>query len=728
MNSIRDILFSLLVRFDDEAFAALASRGLLRRAQKDLEKIPATIVEESEKDLVIGIADYRIRFDERGPAHAVCSCKSAGVCQHILAAALSLQKYGGRKSPDGTKAGGDAAAAPSAKTPSAESPAGGSDGKGSLEDLHSALLDFTAAALSSYGGKPGYRWAWQYVQDLDCDRDISVEANTYIIIGLTHPRIVFRYMGGGLDNLICDVQTSKLKKLRIAAVLAYQKVNGKPISAPAASTQSGITAMNLGKDFAFLASQESADEESRSRLRARALQIFSESIRLGLSHLTPGFYERFSALAVWAQGAKYYRLALVFRRLADHVELLLDRSANADEQKLFDELTIAFAMVSALEEAGKSRVEPQHLIGVARNSYELSGTLEVFGLGAHAWRSSSGYVGLTVLFWSPGDDSFFSFSDARPEIVLRGFNPIARYTAPGPWTGLTSPSSATGRRLILADAAISQIGRISGSDGITANVGSFFSRSEVASRSHIIQSWSDLFKRRKEARWSLLSEPDSMKDWVLVLPMRFGKPYFDAIRQTLVWPLFDAADQCINAELPYSDFSSHAISRIENIDPHEMKEGTLLVARIRPGSSGRVIEPLSVIKATASELENSIDCLHFDKGAASFGSKWLAKIKNLGSNTPRNQSEMDALVRIPAQLEELGQWLKNKAERGSSTGTEDEFAREFQTQCRKVVSAGFSAFGCSHDGNVQAAIHLLRAHYIQLQYERLFDESQESII
>ena len=90
--SLRTQLVAQLQRYDDDAFAALANRGLLRRAGKDLDTITPAIVEDSETTLIVAVGDLRVQFDAKGPAGAQCSCPAAGICQHILSAALWLQR------------------------------------------------------------------------------------------------------------------------------------------------------------------------------------------------------------------------------------------------------------------------------------------------------------------------------------------------------------------------------------------------------------------------------------------------------------------------------------------------------------------------------------------------------------------------------------------------------------------------------------------------------------
>jgi len=89
-NTLRETLRTQLARFDDDAFAALANKGLLRRARKDLEKEKAEIVEETPALVAMTFAGQRVEFDARGPSKATCSCPAHGACQHVLAAAITL--------------------------------------------------------------------------------------------------------------------------------------------------------------------------------------------------------------------------------------------------------------------------------------------------------------------------------------------------------------------------------------------------------------------------------------------------------------------------------------------------------------------------------------------------------------------------------------------------------------------------------------------------------------
>lgn len=703
MSTLRDKLQAQLQRFDDDAFATLANRGLLRRARKDLEKATAEIIEETPTLLVVKVGEHRIQFDARGPAYAECSCPASGVCQHILSAAIALQA-GAPRAPE-------AAAAAPASMP-AEPP---------LDQLRTGLLAMTARELAKHAGKAGYRWAWQFVHDLNVETDLTLSGDRHVVIGFRHPRLVFRYMGGPLEGVLADTDIKQLEKYRVAAVLAYQRANGAQLAAPE-GTNPRDGKLDLGKDHAAAESGAASLQESRTRLYAAVRQLACECVTLGLAHFSPGIQERFSTLAVWAQGAQCYRLALALRRLADHVEMLLERAGGADEHRLFDELTMAYALVGALESAAARGSTPSPLLGRARNEYEDAGQLELLGLGASAWRTASGYIGLTMLFWSPRDRVFLTCGDARPE-VQRGFDPVARYKAPGPWSGLGAPSLVTGRRVTLTGALLSATGRISGSEKTAATImprdaAQFVAALETQSR------WSELARMRAAARRSLLAEPQPMKDWVVLRPSKFLRAEFDATRQTLTWNLLDDEGDLLRAEIAYHQYSAPAIERLEQTDMNTLPSGTLVVARLRGGSNNFIAEPLSLVHTAAVGDDPVVDSLYFDAAPkVGLASRMLARIRRHADETG-----VVPFVRpsaTPPVLGDMRNWLHRQAERGVSFDAAAQARGELARRGERLSAAGLTAFGGVGSSDDTAA-DLLRTQYLCLQYEHLLDDGDEA--
>lgn len=698
MNGLKQKLLDQLARFDEDAFVALANRGLFRRALKDLEKQAGTLVNDSDDGLTVAIAEHQVKFDVRGPSHALCTCPASGVCQHIVAAAITLRRL---------------AMEPSEATTASEV----SDDV--LAPLREALLAIPAKALETHAGRAGYRWAWQFVADLGSESPLQIGGETHLVLSFQRPRLNLRYMGGGLENLLADVDIAQLEKYRVAAVLAFQQAHGQTLVPPEPSPRERKAELDLSLDHQVAGSYTRTQHESRERLRERVTQLLTECLELGLAHLSRGIFERFSTLAVWSQGAEYHRLALMLRRIADHVEQLLERAGSADEHLLFDEMTLAYGLVSALDVAAARGAAPAYLVGRARSSYESTGTMNLLGLGAWAWRSSSGYVGLTLLFWSPQERRFYSCTDARPE-GQRGFNPIARYKAAGPWSGLGAPSLATGRLLVLADAQVNAAGRLSAAGSTVATLRPEQPTADLARTIEAHSSWSTLSEHRRDSQRSLLSEPEPMKDWVVLRPDRFGQARFDATRQMLIWPLHDADGQVLDAELTYSEFTTQAIERIEALNATPPTKGTMLVARLRQSANRLVVEPLSLVNAEHRSGQPFVDALHFDSGPEqSTVSKWLSAMKPKPKAGDIDPSASPSSILLPEVLREFRGALQRQAERGISTVQASQWLDELKSWSERAGQAGFTSFAPAISGQSPVLASTLRANYLCLQFERL---------
>src|SRR6185503_8942058 len=157
-----------------------------------------------------------------------------------------------------------------------------------------------------------------------------------------------------------------------------------------------------------------------------------------------------------------------------------------------------------------------------------------------------------------------------------------------------------------------------------------------------------------------------MDDWVFLRPARFDRATFDEARQTLCWPLIDADEQCLVAELAFDAHTSHAIRRIESHPIGANAGGTIVVARMRGGTDPSVVEPLSFVLSgkVGSAVRRAIDALHFDEGRTSVASRFFDRLTRGFAAPSADQVEPVAASRSPAALKSLRYELRRWAEKG----------------------------------------------------------------
>ena len=275
-----------------EALEAFANKGLLRRAQKDLERGEAPFFEMSESGLVVAISGQRVTLVEAGPAKATCTCPSPGVCQHILVACLQLMRP------------------PTVHQGSA----------------HDEWLAFTEEDIIAAFGLPTLRTA----HELSLAHEAQITHGNVLTVRFASLNAeVLALPGTGIAGIIVNGMSEKRHaQIAAAAMLTVRRAAGMRWDPPANE-----------KDRAAPAHREDVLES--------AAALLEEIVTAGLARLSPALVERLSALAISAQTAELHRLALLLRRIGTQAGDWLQRKPHADLGQIFNEMATAYALVHA---------------------------------------------------------------------------------------------------------------------------------------------------------------------------------------------------------------------------------------------------------------------------------------------------------------------------------------------------------------------------------------------
>jgi len=469
-------LGSMLSAVDDDALAALASVGLVRRAHKDLDAGEVTgPVEPTDAGVVVGVGERSVTIPWTGPANASCTCSAPGICRHALAAVMHLQRE--------------------LKT----------DGKTPTTSAREQILAVTPKQLLKWAKTKAVREAAAL---LDKDPTVEMAEDDNVVVTFPDAGIQCHYFAGtGLEGMITNASGRHKYKFLVAAIMAFQRRHGAETEVPAASPSP---------------SKPTAISRRQREVIATILPALADALSVGLTHLSGSVRERLDALAVSAQGADLPRLALQLRSLAQETELLLDRNAQADEGRMFSMLSQTWALAEAI--AGWEGSVPPEILGQHRTRYDEFDRLELTGIAAWPWQTKSGHEGLTVLAWDERAHRWYTWSDSRPDHVTGGrFAASERYGQPTPWKNGQSPDRLSHSRFELTLGRRSGSGRLSSSGRCRVKLLGDAHPSKVDFGGVMFADWSELARRAAQVFPVGLEVFDALAATVVLKPAAWGR-------------------------------------------------------------------------------------------------------------------------------------------------------------------------------------------------------------
>ncbi len=549
---------SMYQALDDETLAALANKGLLRRAQKDLETNKPEAQEERADALVFSIPGEgcTVTMPAAGPTKATCTCPADGVCRHILVAALFLRAQTQQAAPE----------------TSTEAPA-----QAEIAPQPDALLQLGEADLIAWATRPLYRQAVEELAFGELEISSETEGKTTRFRFPQYNIVVRWIMGAGLDGLICSCKRRPCCQHAVAAILFYQAQHGKPLPVPDKRTL------------------EAAEGTPRSReeVLESVQKTLADMVALGLGRLSKTTEGRFITLAISAHGVDLPALEYSLRGLSDHLSWHLNRDVRANTPQLLAAAARSYALAYGLAHA--QGVPPASLVGEHRLRYYDIGNLELVGIGAQQWRSRAGYVGLTLYFWDVAGRRWTSWTDARPTIHADvRFDPQRRYQHDEMWDSAPAPSIISRSRFRLSSAQRNRMGRLSGRTQCQALLSGSADLTSLNLEGTQFEDWYKLAEHIAASHASGLVKGSPLDTLVVVTPAEWGEPVYDQMRQALVRPVFDAAGRALPLTLPHAAEWSFAVDTLQSWDPKQWETwGVLGTAFIT--SEGLQVTPISLL-------------------------------------------------------------------------------------------------------------------------------------
>ena len=351
--------------FDDAALEALANKGLVRRAAKDVEAGKVTVTSLSETAAVVAADDGTVEVDARGPRAARCTCVAKEICRHRLAAVMVLRAGGDAAAPASSGRTGEAAA-------SAPGAAGGEPGllastaasPGALapvqEDVLAEALSIEPAVIAKWAGKAGFRAALEIAEQAAAP-EFSQEGRA-LVVRLSNDEPEVRILAGqGLGGILSKGPAARQKALHAAAVLALRRTHGLPIATPESSLPAEAPA-------------EAGAIESDGASHAAVRRALEDAARTALNQAPLVLEDRLFELSVSSRVGHLPRLGGALRELAGQLREKRAGSFTLTPEDLLERLARAYALNDALDRAGSGDTLAA-LAGEARQDYVPCGPL-----------------------------------------------------------------------------------------------------------------------------------------------------------------------------------------------------------------------------------------------------------------------------------------------------------------------------------------------------------------
>ncbi len=551
---------ALLRAMDDDAIAALANRGLLRRAKKDIETITPEILEITDKIIRLRVDDCEVVIPEI-PADARSNSPAGCIDRYVLIAFLWLKNRPDNEEPPRC----------AAKTQAIPLPE-------QIDD----------AALIAWAGKTAFRKA---EKSLDGSCRCAIESESPLVIKIPERNIVCRWVdGGNLDTMIVTGPGKNSNEDGLLAVMLYQ-------------VEKGIRALTSPTEDVL----ETSSGAPRTRLEVLASlgDILHEIVFLGLTRLSEATRQRLQTLAVSAHGVDLPRLERMLQSLADEIHLQTSRNAQASTSRILHQIVRLDALRRALIKrlqgicVASEQTPLSDLVGEHRSRYHSVGNIDLIGMGARQWRTKSGYAGLTVYFWDDSIKNWATWSESRP-VTASDFDPVSVFHGEGPWTGCPSPIFASRNILKLVDAYRNDNGRIS-VRRTTQAIPLQIDDTDAMILPPPITDWNLLYKQAERLFHGGLARRNERDEIIFLKAERWGEATFDPVEQTLYRVIFDQKNRSLPLMLAFdSNFGGQeSIHRIENYDP-KANRGVLGLIRRHHGML--VVEPVSLFDSDGIQI------------------------------------------------------------------------------------------------------------------------------
>ncbi|MEC0107397.1 hypothetical protein P4H27_10655 [Paenibacillus taichungensis] len=355
-----------------------ANKGLYKRSLKELDNGLTVQYTWNEASVSCQLSDGTHCSLENTLDHWECSCPADNICKHIL---ISILYYQREHHTEDTLNQGEAASSAQLEPES-----------GLLTESRFRWMveSDLAPLIKSYSSS----LIEEVLFRLRYPEQIEVLEDSLLTVRLMKQEIEVSFTEeASLAKALCKVKQTAGNMSKLEALLRYR--------------------MQQGLDDMEAISGRVHDTKFSLQTVRECRSMLAGLLKTGLARLPQSYMAQLETLAIAAHSGHLPDVERSLRGIQGELQLFFNRHVRFSMQSMLDRVSKLYLALQVLEQEKVSAFKQSQLIGSFRSKYYTVPELHLYGLGADAWETRSGYRGITYYFYCFDDAEIYTYSDVR---------------------------------------------------------------------------------------------------------------------------------------------------------------------------------------------------------------------------------------------------------------------------------------------------------------------------
>ncbi|MCY6371677.1 SWIM zinc finger family protein [Clostridium ganghwense] len=575
---------NFIISCDELYLIDAANKGLYKRALKEIDKGAQVEVQFKDDKVICKLSDGTICDLKDDMVNYKCSCPSRTVCKHILISILYIKKNINImfEKQDLVQKYSNTAKNIDKQFKSENIEEGFREENNKVRDF-SWVIDYNIEDIKKKISNKAFK---DIVFRLNFGIEVEVKEENFLVVEFKDLGIRVRFTENpSIDKTICTCKEKGFCIHRAEAII-YYKLYKKTLD---------INALNEAIDIKI--SKEALNEVKN---------LIEEITILGLAKLPKSIVDRIETTAVVCHSCDLPRLEKLLRSLSNQLIMYFNKNAAFSRQTVRRLITQIYIIAQAIEKTS-SKILCQNLIGEHKTAYTEINPIELVGMGAGAWKSASGYEGITYYFFNEKRKLWMTYTSMKPNYYEgMSININGMYKGRCPWNIEASMENISKVKCKLYNCKLNKNFRISSSEEIRGDIICKTDISSVDFGDKLYDNWRLLIENNKENFKYKLTEENENFNIVLLKIDSWDKSSFDNVNQVFKLPIYDIENNEINIVLRFNKDTKYLIRGLERVGK-EGELGDLILGKIYRVEGEYVINPITIYYEDGNIVNLTLD-------------------------------------------------------------------------------------------------------------------------